>query len=148
MVPSSVLPMIASPEYSIIEARRARSSSASLRPVLSRILHWMTLVLLTSYTLLTNSTAIFRPSAVSSGRSSYRIYSFCCNSSKLSLLAMMSLNSPISQIFFPRNCSCENPNRFIKNGFASTICPVSASRISMPSCAASKRRRYRISDAI
>ena len=47
-----------------------RASSARFRSVTSRMLHWITRVSPTSYTLLTNSTSMPRPSLVRSGRSS------------------------------------------------------------------------------
>src|ERR1035437_8445699 len=59
----------------------------------------------------------------------------------------MSLKHPSSQMLLWRNASCGKPSISIKNGLTSTIIPVSASRIKIPSFAASKSRRYRTSEA-
>jgi hypothetical protein len=57
------------------------------------------------------------------------------------MFSKMSLKIPISQIFASKNSSLEYPSNSIRNGFTSSICPLSASRISIPSFADSKRRR-------
>ena len=118
-----------------------KACTACTRSVMSRILHWITFRPSTRYTLLTNSTSNRRPPAVSNGRLSYRIYSLSCNFRNFALFAAISLKNPSSQIFSPRNCSSEKPSISSKYGFTSSITPVLASRIRMPSRAASNNLR-------
>ena len=70
-----------------------------------------------------------RPSAVSSGISSYRRYPRVCKSLKCSSFATRFLKSLISHTLLSQSTFFGMPRRFVKNGFASPMAPVSASRI-------------------
>src|SRR5260370_41848205 len=71
----------------------------------SRILHWITLLPVTPYALLTNSTLTRRPLLASSGRFSYRTYPLSCSSRKAAFDASMCRNGPMSQSVLPINSS-------------------------------------------